>query len=138
MKRLLSSGAIAAALLAIFGTGTRAQAQGYPGSWPLHCTITQTNTTCSFSLNNFKFCTLSAPSTSAFDGATLTAWDSGDGGNTFAKVSGSSDLGATPAPSQTLTSSGKLTFPVDAHDNFEVIATSAGSTTSVPIALRCQ
>lgn len=89
-------------------------------------------------VTGYNWCTGTASTGATFNGTTLTAKDSNDKGTTYLGVSGSSDLGATPAPSQTFTAAGtKLSFPVRSHNLFEIVASGGGSSTSIPFYVSC-
>ncbi len=114
-----------------------AQEPPLPVTWPQTYTFTgATPAPWVLSVQGYKYCTVSAPSTATFNSTTLTAEDANDGA-TYEVIHGTSDLGATPAPADTLAASGKLTFNVTSHLQFELVASGGGSSTSIPVSASC-
>jgi hypothetical protein len=106
--------------------------------WPQAYTFTgATPAPYVLNVSGYKWCTFTASTGATFSSTTLTFSLSNDKGTTYENASGSSDVGATPAPVHVLTAVGKLSFPVQSHNLFQVAASGGGSPTSIPTSTSC-
>lgn len=131
---------IAIAALLVFAPIHQAGAQEppLPQTWPQSYTFTgATPAPWVVNVAGYNHCTWTAETGATFSSTTLTAAVSADSGTTYANISGTTDPGATPAPAQTLTAVGKLTFIVWSHNEFKVTASGGGSSTAIVAALFC-
>lgn len=85
----------------------------------------------------YHWCTWTVSTGAVMSSTVLTSKTSGDLGVTYSTQSGTTDPGATPAPSTSLSAVGKVRYDVGGMTQWEATAASGGSSTNIVSVLNC-